>query len=91
MNSTDTAIRKLLAALPSPGYDIGVLTDAGMYRVEAASSFPRSADASLPQTPQCARRTHLHQAHGESPYTLLDDLTAATSPGSLLKATAPPP
>ena len=77
MNSTDTAIRKLLAALPSPGYDIGVLTERGMYRVEAAP-----ASRVLRMLPFLKHRNangaHIYiRPTGESPYTLLDDLTAA--------------
>jgi hypothetical protein len=78
MDKTDHAIRQLLAALPAPGYDIGVLTDAGMYRVEAAPAY-----RVLRMLPFLKRRNaqganiYLRPT-GESCYTLLDDLTAAT-------------
>jgi len=77
MDKTEHTIRQLLAALPAPGYDIGVLTDAGMYRVEAAP-----ASRVLRMLPFLKHR-NAHGAHiylrptGESCYTLLDDLTAA--------------
>ena len=78
MNRTDAAIRDLLAALPAPGYDIGVLTDAGMYRVEAAP-----ASRVLRMLPFLKHRNangaHIYiRPTGESAYTLLDDLTVTT-------------
>ena len=78
MNSTDTAIRNLLAALPAPGYDIGVLTNAGMYRVESASAC--RIFRMLPFLKyRNANGAHIYiRPTGESAYTLLDDLTAAT-------------
>ena len=78
MDRTEHTIRQLLAALPAPGYDIGVLTDAGMYRVEAAPAY-----RVLRMLPFLKRRNaqganiYLRPT-GESCYTLLDDLTAAT-------------
>ena len=77
MDKTEHTIRQLLAALHAPGYDIGVLTDAGMYRVEAAT-----ASRVLRMLPFLKYR-NAHGAHiylrptGESCYTLQDDLTAA--------------
>ena len=35
MDKTEATIRKLLAALPAQGYDLGILGDPGMYRLEA--------------------------------------------------------
>jgi hypothetical protein len=76
MDRTEAAIRDLLAALPAPGYDLGILSDAGMYRLEALPA-PRI----LRMLPYL-KRQNAHGAHiyfrptGESPYTLLDDLTA---------------
>lgn len=35
MDWTEATIRKLFAALPASGYDIGIIGDAGMYRLEA--------------------------------------------------------
>ena len=78
MDKTEHTIRPLLAALPAPGYDIGVLSETGMYRVEAAP-----ASRILRMLPFLKHR-NAHGAHiyirptGESSYTLLDDLTAAT-------------
>ncbi len=78
MDRTEHSTRQLLAALPAPGYDIGVLTEKGMYRVEAAP-----ASRVLRMLPFLKHR-NAHGAHiyirptGESAYTLLDDLTAAT-------------
>jgi len=78
MNRTDTAIRNLLAGLPAPGYDIGVLLDAGMYRVQAASP------SRILRMLSFLKHRNAHGAHiyirptGESPYTLLDDLTATS-------------
>ncbi len=78
MDRTENTIRQLLAALPAPGYDIGVLTDRGMYRVEAAP-----ASRVLRMLPFLKQRNangaHIYiRPTGESSYTLLDDLTAAT-------------
>ncbi len=38
MNKTEAVLRKLFAALPAAGYDLGILSDAGMYRLEAVPS-----------------------------------------------------
>ena len=78
MDRTEHTIRKLLAALPAPGYDIGVRTDGSMYRVEAAP-----ASRILRMLPflehRNAQGAHIYlRPTGESCYTLLDDLTAAT-------------
>jgi hypothetical protein len=37
MDRTEATLRKLLAALPAPGYDFGILRERGMYRLEAVS------------------------------------------------------
>ncbi len=89
MNSTDTSIRDLLAALPAPGYDIGVRTDGSMYRVEAAP-----ASRILRMLPflehRNAQGAHIYlRPTGESCYTLLDDLTAATLPRLTVEGYAP--
>ena len=78
MDKTEHTIRQLLAALPAPGYDIGVLADKGMYRVEAAPT-----SRVLRMLPFLKHRNangaHIYiRPTGESAYTLLDDLTAAT-------------
>ena len=89
MDKTENTIRQLLAALPASGYDIGVLTDAGMYRVEAAP-----ASSVLRMLPFLKRRNaqgaHIYlRPSGESCYTLLDDLTAATLPRLAAEGYAP--
>lgn len=38
MNKTEAVLRKLYAALPAAGYDLGILSDAGMYHLEAVPS-----------------------------------------------------
>ena len=78
MDRTEHTIRQLLAALPAPGYDIGVLTDRGMYRVEAApASRVRRMLRFLKH--RNANGAHIYiRPTGESAYTLLDDLNAAT-------------
>ena len=89
MDKIENTIRKLLAALPAPGYDIGILTDKAMYRVEAAP-----ASRVLRMLPFLKHR-NAHGAHiylrptGESCYTLLDDLTAATLPRLKAEGYAP--
>jgi hypothetical protein len=77
MDRTEATIRKLLAALPAPGYDLGILSDGGMYRLE---SIPVSR--LLRMLPYLKYRnangSHIYiRPTGESPYTLLDDLTPA--------------
>ena len=75
MDRTEQTVRKTLAAIDAPCYDIGILTDGGMFpRMEALSAS------------QCMNRLrHLkyrnaHGAHiyfrpsGERRFTLLDDL-----------------
>lgn len=78
MDRTESAVRKLLAALPSHGYDLGVLADRRMQRFEAVS-----ANRVLRMLPYLKYR-NAHGAHiylrptGESCYSLLDDLTVTT-------------
>ncbi len=78
MDRTEATIRKLLAALPAPGYDLGILTDAGMHRLESVPALR------LLQMLPYLKYRNANGAHiytrptGESPYTLLDDLTPAT-------------
>ncbi len=38
MDRTEATIRKLLAALPASGWDLGILSDGGLYRLEAVSA-----------------------------------------------------
>lgn len=76
MDRTEATICKLLAALPAPGYDLGILSDGGMYRLEAvpASRLSRMVPYLKYRN---ANGAHIYtRPTGESPYTLLDDLTA---------------
>jgi hypothetical protein len=78
MNRTEVTIRKLLAALPSPGYDIGILTDAGMHRMDSVPS-PRLLKMLPYLKYRNANGAHIYiRPTGDSPYTLLDDLTPNT-------------
>ncbi len=75
MDRTKITTRKLLAALPAPGYDLGILTDRDMHRLEAVS-----ASRLIRMLPYLKYRNangaHIYtRPTGESPYTLLDDLT----------------
>jgi hypothetical protein len=77
MDKTETALRRFLAALPAPGYDIGILANQGMYRLQSVA-----ASRTLRMLPYLKHRNangaHIYiRPTGESPYTLLDDLTAA--------------
>ena len=78
MDRTPATLRKLLAALPAPGYDLGILGERGMYRLEAVTHC-----RILRMLPYFKYR-NAHGAHlyirptGESAYTLLDDLTPVT-------------
>jgi hypothetical protein len=74
MERTEVTFEKLLAALPSAGYDLGVLSKAGMYRMENASH-----SRTVRMIPFLKRRNfqgaHIYlRPTGESSYTLLDDL-----------------
>ena len=78
MDRTEAILRKLLATLPAPGYDLGILSERGMYRLEAVSQA-----RILPMLPYLKYRNangaHIYiRPTGESAYTLLDDLTPAT-------------
>lgn len=70
MDRTEATIRKLTAALPAAGYDIGILDEVGMYRLEALS-----VSRVLRMLPYMKHR-NANGAHvfirptGESPYTL---------------------
>jgi hypothetical protein len=78
MDRTEATIRKLLAALPAPGYDLGILTDAGMYRLESVPA-PRLLHMLPFLKYRNANGAHIYiRPTGESPYTLLDDLIPAT-------------
>ena len=78
MDKTEHTLRQLLAALPASGYDIGVLTDQNMYRVAAAPASRVLRMLSFLKH-RNANGAHIYiRPTGESPYTLLDDLNAAT-------------
>ena len=91
MDRTDATIRKFLVALPAQGYDLGILAQQGMYRLEAVA-----ASRILQMLPYLKHRnangTHIYmRPTGESCYTLLDDLNPASLAHSPAKAIAPPP
>jgi hypothetical protein len=78
MDRTEATIRTLLTALPAPGYDLGILSDGRMYRLEAVH------ESRLLRMLRYLRYRNANGAHiyirptGESAYTLLDDLNPAT-------------
>ena len=78
MDRTETTLRRFLAALPAQGYDLGILSGQGMYRLEAVN--PTAVLQMLPYLKyRNANGAHVYiRPTGESPYTLLDDLTPAT-------------
>lgn len=67
MDRTADLLRRFFAALPAPGYDLGILDEGGMYRIEAAPEFRIFCMLPLSQTPQRYPRTHLHAAHWRKP------------------------
>ncbi len=77
MDRIEATLRKLLAALPAPGYDLGTLSERGMYRLEAVSH------ARILRMLPYLKYRNVNGAHiylrptGESAYTLLDDLSPA--------------
>lgn len=78
MYRTEAILRKWLAALPAPAYELGILGERGMYRLEAVPSA-----RILRMLPYLKRRdangAHIYgRPTGESPYTLLDDANPAT-------------
>ena len=78
MDKTEATIRKLITALPAPGYDLGILSGEGMYRLEAVPP------ARLLRMLRYLKYRNANGAHiytrptGESLYTLLDDLKPGT-------------
>ncbi len=78
MDRTETTLRRFLAALPAHGYDLGILSAQGMYRLEAVA--PSAVLRMLPYLKyRNANGAHIYiRPTGESPYTLLDDLTPAS-------------
>lgn len=78
MEKTEAVIRRFFTALPAIGYDLGVLADTGMYRLESVAA-PRI----LRMLPYLEFRNtsgaHIYiRPTGESLYTLLDDLNPAS-------------
>lgn len=78
MDRTEAAIRNLLAALPAPGYDLGILGDRGMYRLEAVSHSRLVRMLPYLRYRNATGANVYMRPTGESSYTLLDDLTANT-------------
>jgi hypothetical protein len=78
MDRTEATIRNLLTAIPAPGYDLGILSDKRMYRLEAVHA------SRLLRMLRYLKYRNANGAHiyirptGESAYTLLDDLNPAT-------------
>ncbi len=78
MDRTEATFRKLITALPAPGYDLGILSDGGMYRLEAVPA------SRLLRMLRYLKYRNANGAHiyirptGESAYTLLDDLNQTT-------------
>ncbi len=77
MDRTESTLRKLFTALPAPGYDLGTLSERGMYRLETVSQT--RILRMLPYLKyRNANGAHIYiRPTGESAYTLLDDLTPA--------------
>ncbi len=75
MYRTEATLRKLFTALPAPGYNLGILGDPGMNRLEAVPSsrvlrmIPYSKYRNANGAQIYMRPT------GESCYTLMDNLT----------------
>jgi hypothetical protein len=89
MDRTEATLRKLFTALPSPGYDLGILGEAGMYRLEAvpASRIVRMLSYLKYRN---ANGAHIYmRPTGESCYTLLDDLTEDILPRLMAEGYAP--
>ena len=75
MYKTEATIRNLINALPAPGYDLGVLSDGGMYRLEAVQAF-RILRMIRYLKYRNANGAHIYlRPTGESAYTLLDDVS----------------
>lgn len=89
MDRTESAIQKLLTALPSQGYDVGILTADKMQRFKDVSCH--RILRMLPYLKhQNASGAHIHfRPGGESAYTLLDDLTSTALTGMRAQGFAP--
>jgi hypothetical protein len=78
MDRTEATFRKLITALPAPGYDLGILSEGGMYRLEALQAFRLLRMLGYLKY-RNANGAHIYiRPAGESSYTLLDDLKLAT-------------
>ena len=90
MDRTQATVRKLLAALPAPGYDLGILGARGIYRLEAVTH------SRILRTLPYLKYRNDHGAHlyirptGEAPTRCWTISSRSRSPGSTLKATTPP-
>ena len=78
MDRTEATIRKLITALPAPGYDLGILGSGGMYRLEAVQTSRLLRMLGYLKY-RNANGAHIYlRPTGESAYTLLDDLDRTT-------------
>jgi hypothetical protein len=78
MDRTEATFRKLITALPAPGYDLGILSEKGMYRLEALQAS-RLLRMLCYLKYRNANGAHIYiRPTGESAYTLLDDLNRKT-------------
>ena len=91
MDRTEATIRNLLAGLPAPGYDLGILSERGMYRLEAVSHdrFVRLIPTSSTAMP--TMHTFTSDPPEKVPTRCWTTSPGARSLGSTPKATAPPP
>ena len=78
MDRTEAAIRKLVAALPASGYDLGILCELGMYRLESIPASRVLRMLSYLKYRNAKGANIYLRPTGESAYTLLDDLTPAS-------------
>ena len=79
MDRTEHTVRKTLAATDAPCYDIGILTDRGMFpRMEALSASQFMTRLRYLKY-RNANGAHIYfRPSGERRFTLLDDLDSAT-------------
>ena len=79
MNRTELSIRKMLAAIEAPLYDVGVLSDRGMLPgLDGISAETVLAKLSLLKY-RNARGSHIYiRPSGEHRFTVLDDLNEAS-------------
>jgi hypothetical protein len=79
MNRTEFSIRRMLAAIEAPLYDVGVLSDRGMLPgLDGISAEAALAKLSLLKY-RNARGSHIYiRPSGEHRFTVLDDLNEAS-------------